>query len=92
MDYGRKQDLEMLAQGIKEARSVAERQHYEKIAYQIMNQSTTITSLRNELIAAFRKKDLGKVKRLQDHINAVRLDETRGTSWGQNKAEARIRA
>ena len=90
LDYGRQQDLEMLAEGIKNARSVAEKQHYEKIVYRIINESTRVKSLRDELIRAFRVKDMAKVKRIQDQMHKIRLDETRGSSWGQNKGENKL--
>jgi len=85
IDYGRTVDLKELAVGIKNARSKAEREHLERIVYRILKESTKVSSLRSELIAAFRVKDMSKVRRLQAHIQAVKLDETRGTSWGQNK-------
>ena len=90
IDYGRQTDLEDLAEGIKNARNVAEREYLEKIMYRIVNQSTEVSSLRNELIGAMRIKDVNKIKRIQLHLQALKLEETRGASWGQNKAEKRI--
>lgn len=90
LDYGRTKDLEMLAEGIKQARTLGEKQYLEKIAYRIMNESTTIKSLRQDLIRAFKVRDMSKVKRLQDQMNKVRLDETNGASWGQQKGERKV--
>lgn len=90
IDTGRQYDLEDLDKLIKESKTVGEKERYEKQAYKIMNQSTTITSLRNEMIQAFRARDMGKVRRIRLHIQAARLDETRGTSWGNDKAERAI--
>ena len=90
LDYGRIKDLEILADGIKNARNVGERQYLEKIAFKVMNESVKVKSLRKELLGAFRVRDMAKVKRIQAHIAAVRLDETGGKSWGQLKGERKI--
>lgn len=90
IDYGRKMDIEELMQAIKVSTSRAEKEHFEKILYRIINQSTAIGSLRTELLQATRAKDLNKVRRLQLHIQRVRLEETRGASWGSNKTERKI--
>lgn len=90
IDKGREYDLEELVKAKKQAKSQTERDHYDRIMYRIINQSTAITSLRNEMIEALRVNDTRKVKRIQQHIQAVRLEETRGTSWGQNKQENKL--
>lgn len=90
IDKSREFDLEELAKAKKNAKTSAEREYYDKMMYRIINQSTTITSLRNALIGALRVNDVGKVKRIQQHIQAVRLEETRGASWGQNKQENKL--
>ena len=90
IDKGRQYDLEELMKAKENARSISEREHYDRIMYRIINQSTAVASLRNELIGALRVRDMAKVKRLQQHIQRVRLEETRGTSWGQNKGEKRV--
>lgn len=87
LDYGRKMDLEQIAEGIKNARSQAEVRQLEHLMHQIINQSTTVTSLRNELIAATVAGDTNKIKRLQMHLQAIRLSETHGRSWGNTKGE-----
>lgn len=90
IDIGREFDLAELAEAKKNAKSVAERDHYDKIMYRIINQSTAITSLRNAMIKAIKINDISKVKRIQQHIQAVRLEETRGASWGQNNMERKL--
>ena len=90
IDKGRQFDLEELMKAKQNAKSASEREHYDRIMYRIINQSTAVASLRNELIGALRVRDMAKVKRLQQHIQRVRLEETRGTSWGQNKGEKRV--
>lgn len=90
IDKSREFDLEELAKAKQNAKSAAEREHYEKIMYRIVTQSTEISSLRTELIGALKVNDNAKVKRIQQHIQAVRLEETRGASWGQNKGEGKI--
>lgn len=85
MDSSRKFDLEDVAEAIKRARSVSEREYYEHLMYRLVNESTSVTSLRNDLIAAMRAGDTRVVKRIRDHINYVRAEETMGASWGSNK-------
>ncbi len=90
IDYARQFDLEDLDRLSKEAKTTSEKERYQKLAHKIINQSTTITSLRNEMTQAFRAGDFGKVKRIRLHIQAVRLEETRGASWGAEKQERTI--
>ena len=90
MDYGRQNDLEELANAIDGARSTQEREYYEKLVYRIMQESAPIRSLREELIKAFRARDMNRVKRIQEHIQKVRMDETYGKSWGNNKGEKKL--
>jgi hypothetical protein len=90
LDYGRIEDLNILADGMKNARSAAERDHYEQMAYRITKQSTRITSLRNELIKAFRMNDHSAIKRIQMRIHDAKLRETGGASWGQLKGERKL--
>lgn len=90
LDYGRQQDLIELTAAMRAAKTVREKEYLEQIAYRITNQTTTISSLRQELMGAFRAKDLGKVRRLQEHIHRVRLEETRGASWGNNRGNRNV--
>lgn len=82
LDYGRKMDLEELTKAMANAQTISEKEYYEKIAHSIVNESTEIRSLREELIGAMRAKDFSRVKRIREHIQYVKLNETRGTSWG----------
>jgi len=90
LDYGRKMDLEELDKAIEGARSIGEREYYQKIAYQIMSESAPIQSLRTELIKAFRGRDIERVKRIQEHIQRIKLEESYGHSWGNNKGNRRL--
>lgn len=85
LDYGRLQDLEDLTKAIKEAGSQAQKDHLKAIMERILSQSVTVSSLRNDLIRASRVGDERTVKRLVDHIQRVRMEETAGHSWGNNK-------
>lgn len=84
LDYGRKMDLEELQKAIAGARSLREREHYEKIAFRIMNESAPVQSLRTDLISAFRAKDMHRVKAIEHHIQQIKLNESYGKSWGNN--------
>ncbi len=90
LDYGRVKDLEMLMEGIRKASSRGEKEYIEKLMHQVINESTTIKSLRQELIGATRVRDVGKVKRIQMQINDARMRETNGQSWGQLKGERKV--
>jgi len=91
IDRGREIDLEELSKAMKSARTQGEREYLERIMYRIINQSTTVTSLRTELINATRAKDLNRIRKIQLHLQYVRLEETRGASWGSNDLEREIK-
>lgn len=78
MDYGRQQDYLELTKALKNAGSRQEQEKLEKIMYRIVNESAPIKSLRDTLIKAMRAHDLPTVKRVQQHINKIRQDETYG--------------
>lgn len=80
-------DLEQLAEAIDNARSTKEREYYEQMAYRITHESAPIQSLRNEMIKAFRGRDMARVKKIQEHIQNIRMSETYGHSWGNNRGE-----
>lgn len=85
MDITRIDDLEELAKGMDEAESRQEKEKYEKIAYKIMHESAPIVSLRQELLKAFRARDMYRVNQIQQHIMRVKQDETYGQSTGNYK-------
>lgn len=85
MDSGRKFDLEEVATAIKNARTQSEREHYEHLGYRLINETTTIRSLRDELVKAMRANDIRKVARITQHIQYIRAEETNGVSWGNDK-------
>lgn len=87
MDYGRKLDLLDLAKAKENAKTVTDKERLDKLAYRIAHESAPIQSLRDELIRSFRAKDYNKMKRVQEHIHNVRLNETYGKSWGSNRGE-----
>jgi hypothetical protein len=85
IDYGRKKDLEELAEAMKNAKSTADYEHYEKIAYRILNESDQIKRLREQLIKAMRAGDNEGVEDLTRFIQHIRMRETNGHSWGANR-------
>lgn len=89
-DWTRKFDLEELASARRNANSQAEREHYERIADRIIRESAPIKSLREKLMLAVRANDVRAVKRIEAHIHAIRLDETNGKSWGNNKGNRKV--
>ena len=90
LDFGRKNDLEMLAEAMKNARSTSEKEHYEKIAHRIVTESTEIGVLRADLIQAVRASDKRAIRMIEARIQKIRQDETYGKSWGNNKGEGTI--
>jgi hypothetical protein len=91
LDYGRKMDLEELRTAMDNASSTPEREHYERIAHRILTESAPIQSLRDELIRAFRARDMFRVKAIQHHIQTIKMEESYGKSWGNDRGEKRIR-
>lgn len=89
LDYGRKMDLSDIAKAIDGARTVQEKERYEQLAYRITRESAPIQSLRDAMLKAFRVRDMGTVRRIEEHIQHVRRQETYGKSWGNNKAEGK---
>lgn len=91
LDYGRQQDLEELAKAIKTARSNSEREHFERIAYRLLNESPAIRYLREELIKATRSgADNYDIQKIIRRIWVVRQDETYGKSWGNSKGNKMV--
>lgn len=87
VDYTRRYDLDMLAEAMRNARSSAERTHYEKIMWKIMGESEPISALREDLVEAVRVGDTRRMHYIRDHIHKVRMDETGGGSWGNVRGE-----
>lgn len=85
MDAGRKFDLEEITRAIKRARTINEREYYERIGHRLINESAPIRSLREELIRCMRANDIPKIRRIQQHIQYIRANETNGASWGNDK-------
>jgi hypothetical protein len=85
MDQGREYDLIELSKAMDNARTVGEREHYERIAYKIMNESTKVQSLREKLIKSFRARDMTSFRAAQEEIQYWKQQETYGKSWGNNK-------
>jgi hypothetical protein len=90
LDYGRKMDLEELAKAMENARSQSEREHYERIAHKIINESTEIKYLRHHLIGAMRENDVRGIRVITGRIQEQRMRETNGTSWGNNRNERKL--
>lgn len=87
MDYTRRYDLEILADGINKARTQKERERFQKMAYKMINVSAPIRSLREELVGAIRVGDARAVRRISQHINNVKQRETNYKSWGNVRGE-----
>lgn len=78
MDYGRLKDLEILSEGLKQAKSSSEKRDIEQVINRIMKTSVPIQSLREKLIKATAVNDRPAIKRIVAHINYVRQNETYG--------------
>ena len=87
MDWTRKADLELLTEGMKNAQSMAEQEWFEKKIWKIMGESAPIAALREDLVRAVSNGDKDRIDKIQQHIHAVRMEETNGHSFGNNKAE-----
>jgi hypothetical protein len=87
MDWTREPDLELLAEAMQTARTVRERERYEKMAYKMIHASAPIKSLREDLVQAVKHGDVPRIKRIQHHINVIRHQETNGQSFGNVKGE-----
>lgn len=89
MDAGRKFDLEELAEAIKNARSSGEKQLYEKLIHKILSESEDLKYWRENLLRAIRINDKKTVHRINLIIQDLRLRETNGASWGNDKGNKR---
>ncbi len=87
LDYGRKLDLEELTIALRDAKSSSAREYYKRLINKIVNESTNIRSLRDNLIKAMRSNDINLVRRFEAQIQYARLAETKGQSWGNQKKE-----
>lgn len=91
VDQTRTHDLDDLAQAMKKASSSGERQHLERIMYSILNTSVPVQSLRLDLVRAIRSGDINRVRYIQNHIHNIRMNETNGRSYGNQKGEKNVR-
>lgn len=90
MDQGRKFDLEEITEAIQNARSTAERQYYEKIAYRVIGESEDVRYWREELMKAIRADATTRKKYCIAKIQKINLDTTSGNSWGNNKGNRMV--
>ena len=90
IDYGRKFDLEELAGALLEAKTSSEKEYFERIIDRILNESDAIRYLREELIKAARVGDRRAVHKINLRIQQVRLNETNGYSWGNNRGNKNV--
>jgi len=90
IDYGRKMDLEELADAMKDAKSTSEREHYERIAYRILSESPEIKYWRQKLIMASRHNDLKAIDKIVQRMQNIRQHETYGKSWGNQKGNESV--
>lgn len=89
MDYTRKHDLEELSKALDNAKSRAEKEYYEKMVWRLVGESMPIRSLREDLLKAVRAGDRRAVDRITLHIQRIRLEETNGHSWGNNRGNSK---
>lgn len=85
IDYGRQLDLDQLMHARKQARTQGEREHYEQIMAQILNESEDVRYWRDKLLQAFRIGDSKGAERIMLRLQEIRLEETRGKSWGSQR-------
>jgi uncharacterized coiled-coil DUF342 family protein len=82
MDRTRKYDLEQLSEMLKDPRtSPRARREIEETMHKIINTSAPIRSLREELVNATRGGDVLRIRKIQQHIQAIRMDETNGKEF-----------
>ena len=80
-DQSRQFDLEQLSDMLQEDRSRASKKEIEEIMYKIINQSTDISYLREQLVNATRAGNTRAIKQLQMHIQDIRHHETQGREF-----------
>ena len=85
MDYGRKFDLEELAEAIKGAKSNAEREYYERIAFRVIGESEDVRYWREELMKAIRADETDRKLYCIAKIQRIKLDQSGGKAWGDNR-------
>ena len=85
IDYTREHDLEDLTRAMEKAKTNAEKQHYEKIMFRVLGESDDIKYWREQLLRAVRINDHRRKSYVIAEIQKVRLNETSGHSWGNNK-------
>lgn len=82
LDRSRQYDLEQLGAMLQDPwRSKLAKHEIEEVMYKIINQSTEITYLREQLVRATRGGDTRAIKQLQHHIQAIRQQETKGKEF-----------
>lgn len=81
MDRTRKYDLEELSIMLKQNPTAGAKREIEEIMHKVINQSAPITSLREELVKATRGGDVPRIKKIQAHIHAIRMEETNGREF-----------
>jgi hypothetical protein len=82
MDRTRKFDLEQLSEMLNDPRtSPRVRREIEETIHKLVNTSAPIQSLREELINATRGGDVPRIRKIQEHIHAIRMQETNGREF-----------
>lgn len=81
LDYGRIKDLEQLTKDYANAQFQHDRDDIERSIKKIMNTSSTIAKLREDLVLATRDRDRRSVDKIIMKIHKIRQDETYGKEF-----------
>jgi len=78
IDQARRYDLEQLVELVRKSKSAYERDHWEGIIRKIMNETSQVRELREELIDSIRAGDRRHVRYVQERLRVLRYNETGG--------------
>lgn len=82
LDHGRLEDLEQLSAMLREpwkfGLSQKGQAEVKWTIQKIIHQSAPIKSLRDKLIQATRAGDTKEIRKIQEHIHAINMEESRG--------------
>ena len=78
LDNGRKTDLEDIYLQIKNARSLSEREHWERLADKILRESGATRTLREKMLQAVRADDRRAVHYYSQQLIRLQEEESHG--------------
>jgi hypothetical protein len=87
MDYTRKYDLEEIALQIKDARSLGEKEHWERLMDKILRESRATRELREKMIRAVRGGDRRAVRFYSHQLELLQQEETGGHYFQKSPRE-----